>query len=127
MNAKTSRQNGPRGNFSQNYTLPNQHRTQGSKEVEFLNKVNIEQISKVGKVQIQKIDKIYKLFTEERLQRVLESWPFSRFFGKKIVGQANSRLVQICCKALSQGFVKRQLQLHANKMVKLEIEVRLVL
>lgn len=89
-------------------------------EGEYSEKVTNEQISKVLKIGMRTIDRIKKRFIEEGLEGALQRKPTSRTYEKKIDGDVEARLVQLCCSEPPSGYSKWSLRLLADKMVELE-------
>ena len=89
-------------------------------EGEYSEKVTNEQISKVLKIGMRTIDRIKKRFFEEGLEGVLERRPSSRLYEKKIDGEVEAKLVQLCCSEPPPGYAKWSLRLLADKMVELK-------
>lgn len=87
---------------------------------EYSEKVTNEQISKVLKIGMRTIDRIKKRFFEEGLEGVLERRPSSRLYEKKIDGEVEAKLVQLCCSEPPPGYAKWSLRLLADKMVELK-------
>lgn len=83
-------------------------------------KVTNEQISKVLKIGMRTIDRIKRRFIEEGLEGVLERKPTSRVYERKIDGDVEAKLVQLCCSEPPSGYSKWSLRLLADKMVELE-------
>jgi len=89
-------------------------------EGDYSDKVINEQISKVLKVGMRTIDRVKKRFIEEGMEGVLERKPTSRVYEKKIDGEVEAKLVQLCCSEPPPGYSKWSLRLLADKMVELE-------
>lgn len=85
----------------------------------YSDKVTNEQISKVLKIGMRTIDRIKKEFIEGGLERVLERKPSSRVYEKKVDGELEAKLVQLCCSEPPNGYAKWSLRLLADKMVEL--------
>jgi transposase len=83
-------------------------------------KVTNEQISKVLKVGMRTIDRVKKKFVDEGFEAVLERRPGTRVYERKIDGDVEAKLVQLCCSEPPPGFAKWSLRLLADKMVELE-------
>jgi|SRR5665811_2188445 len=83
-------------------------------------KVTNEQISKVLKVGMRTIDRVKKKFIEEGFEAVLERRPSTRTYERKIDGDAEAKLIQLCCSEPPTGFAKWTLRLLADKMVEWE-------
>ena len=88
-------------------------------EGEYAEKVTNEQISKILKIGMRTIDRIKKRFIEEGLEGVLERKPSTRIYEKKIDGEVEAKLVQLCCSEPPAGYAKWSLRLLADKMVEL--------
>ncbi len=86
---------------------------------EYSDKVTNEQISKVLKVSMRTIDRVKKKFIEGGLEAVLERKPSTRDYDIKIDGDAEAKLVKLCCSEPPKGFAKWSLRLLADKMVEL--------
>lgn len=86
---------------------------------EYSEKVTNEQISKILKVGMRTIDRVKKRFIEEGLEGVLERKPVSREYEKKMDGDLEAKLVQLCCSEPPAGYAKWSLRLLADKMVEL--------
>lgn len=89
-------------------------------EGEYSDKVTNEQISKVLKIGMRTIDRVKKRFIEGGLEGALERKPSSRVYDKKIDGDIEAKLVQLCCSDPPSGYAKWSLRLLADKMVELE-------
>ncbi len=89
-------------------------------EGEYAEKVTNEQISKVLKVGMRTIDRVKRRFMEEGLEAVLERKPSARIYEKKIDGEVEAKLVQLCCSEPPPGYAKWSLRLLADKMVELK-------
>jgi transposase len=89
-------------------------------EGKYSEKVTNEQISKVLKVGMRAIDRVKKKFAEEGLEAVLERRPTARVYEKKMDGDAEAKLITLCCSEPPKGFAKWSLRLLADKMVELK-------
>jgi transposase len=89
-------------------------------EGEYSEKVANKQISKILKIGMRTIDRVKKRFVEDGLEGVLERRPTSRVYEKKIDGDVEAKLVQLCCSDPPTGYSKWSLRLLADKMVELE-------
>jgi transposase len=83
-------------------------------------KVTNEQISTVLKVGMRTIDRIKKRFIEQGLEAALERRPTSRVYDRKMDGDAEAKLVTLCCGKPPKGYAKWSLRLLADKMVELK-------
>jgi transposase len=82
-------------------------------------KVTNEHISKVLKVGMRTIDRVKKRFMEEGMETVLERRPTQREYSAKIDGDAEAKLVTLCCSEPPKGYSRWSLRLLADKMVEL--------
>lgn len=89
-------------------------------EGDYSDKATNRQISKVLKVGMRTIDRVKKKFVEEGFEAVLERRSSTRVYEKKIDGDVEAKLVQLCCSEPPRGFAKWTLRLLADKMVELE-------
>jgi len=89
-------------------------------EGEYSQKVTNEQISQVLKVGIRTIDRVKKKFVEEGFEGVLERRPTQRVYDLKMDGEAEAKLVTLCCSDPPKGYAKWSLRLLADKMVELK-------
>lgn len=88
-------------------------------EGEYSDKVTNEQIGRVLKIGMRTIDRVKKKFIEEGFEAVLERRPSTRVYEKKIDGDVEAKLIQLCCSEPPPGFAKWSLRLLADKMVEL--------
>jgi transposase len=88
-------------------------------EGRYSDKITNEQISKVLKVGMRTIDRVKKRFIEEGLEAVLERRPTTRQYERAIDGEAEAKLVTLCCSEPPKGYAKWTLRLLADKMVEL--------
>lgn len=89
-------------------------------EGEHSEKVTNEQISKILKIGMRTIDRVKKRFVEEGLESVLERKPSERVYEKKIDGEVEAKLIQLCCSEPPPGYAKWSLRLLADKMAELK-------
>lgn len=87
---------------------------------EYSDKIPNEQICQVLKIGMRTIDRIKKRFVEDGLEGVLERRQSKRVYNKKIDGDTEAHLVQLCCSNPPKGYAKWSLRLLAEKMVELE-------
>jgi len=78
------------------------------------------EICKILKVGERTIDRIKKKFIDEGFERVLERRPSSQNYTKKMDGDTEAKLVQLCCSKPPKGYNKWSLRLLADKMVELK-------
>ena len=88
-------------------------------EGKYSNKVTNEQISTVLKVGMRTIDRVKKKFVEEGLEACLERGPTTRVYERKMDGDAEAKLITLCCSEPPTGYAKWSLRLLADKMVEL--------
>jgi transposase len=84
-----------------------------------LGKSTNEQISNVLKIGMRTIDRIKRKCVEEGLEKALERAKSSRIYEKKIDGDLEARIVQLCCSEPPKGFSKWSLRMLAEKVVEL--------
>jgi len=78
------------------------------------------EISKVLKIGMRTIDRIKQKFFEGGLERALERAATTRIYDKKVDGDLEAKLVQLCCSEPPVGYSKWTLRLLAEKAVELE-------
>lgn len=78
------------------------------------------EICKILKVGERTIDRVKKKFIDEGFESVLERRPSNQNYTKKVDGDIEAKLVQICCSQPPSGFAKWSLRLLADKMVELK-------
>ena len=78
------------------------------------------EICKILKVGERTIDRIKKKFIEEGFEGVLDRRPSGQNYLKKVDGDIEAKLVQLCCSEPPAGFSKWSLRLLADKMVELQ-------
>jgi transposase len=66
------------------------------------------------------IERVKKRFFEEGPQAVLERKPSRRIYERKVDGEVEAHLVQLCCSEPPEGRVRWTLRLLADKMVELK-------
>jgi transposase len=79
-----------------------------------------EDICKVLKISMRTVDRVKKRFLEDGLDSVLERKSTSRVYDKKIDGDTEAKLIQLCCSEPPKGFAKWSLRLLADKMIELD-------
>jgi hypothetical protein len=89
-------------------------------EGKFSEKIANDQISKVLKVGMRTIDRVKKRFIDEGFEAVLERRPTQRVYERKMDGDAEAKLIKLCCSEPPKGFAKWSLRLLADKMVELK-------
>jgi transposase len=78
-----------------------------------------EQISKVLKTGMRTIDRIKQRFMEGGLERALERSESTRVYDKKVDGDLEAKIVQLCCSEPPRGFSAWTLRMLADKVVEL--------
>lgn len=106
--------------FHSSYTFRTAYILLNCDEGHYSEKVTNEQISKILKIGMRTIDRVKKRFIEEGLESVLERKSSNRIYGKKIDGEVEAKLVQLCCSEPPPGYAKWSLRLLADKMVELK-------
>jgi hypothetical protein len=84
-----------------------------------LGKSSNAQICEVLKVGMRTIDRIKKKCVEGGIDRALERAESTRIYDKKIDGDAEAKLVALCCSSPPEGRTKWTVRLLADKMVEL--------
>lgn len=82
-------------------------------------KVTNEEIAKVLKIGMRTIDRVKRRFFEEGMEAALERKSTSRVYERKVDGDAEAKLVSLCCSDPPKGYAKWSLRLLADKMVEL--------
>lgn len=83
-------------------------------------KVGSEQLAKRLRVNSRTIERVKKRFCEEGWEAVLERKPSSRTYNRKVDGDVEAHLVQLCCSEPPVGRVRWTLHLLADKLVELK-------
>jgi len=86
---------------------------------EFSEKVINEQICKVLKIGMRTIDRIKKRFVEDGFSSCMERKPSNRVYERRVDGDVEAHLVQLCCSEPPDGFARWSLRLLSDKMVEL--------
>ena len=84
-----------------------------------LGKSTNEQIAKVLKIGMRTIDRIKQRCVEGGLERALERAESTRVYNKKVDGDLEAKIVQLCCSEPPKGFSKWALRMLADKVVEL--------
>jgi len=84
-----------------------------------LGKSTNEQIAKVLKIGMRTIDRIKKKCIEGGLESALERTESSRIYEKKVDGDLEAKIVQLCCSNPPEGFARWTLRLLSEKVVEL--------
>ena len=78
-----------------------------------------EQISNVLKIGMRTIDRIKQRCVEGGLERALERSEGTRIYDKKVDGDLEAKIVQLCCSEPPKGFARWTLRMLADKVVEL--------
>jgi len=84
-----------------------------------LGKSTNEQITKVLKIGMRTIDRIKQKCFEGGLDAALERCEGTRIYDKKVDGDLEAKIVQLCCSEPPKGFAKWTLRMLADKVVEL--------
>jgi transposase len=84
-----------------------------------LGKSTGEQIAKVLKMGMRTIDRIKQKCIESGLESGLERAESSRVYEKKVDGDLEAKIVQLCCSEPPEGFARWTLRLLSEKVVEL--------
>jgi len=84
-----------------------------------LGKSTNEQITKVLKIGMRTIDRIKHKCFEGGLDAALERSEGTRIYDKKVDGDLEAKIVQLCCSEPPKGFAKWTLRMLADKVVEL--------
>jgi transposase len=72
------------------------------------------------RVNSRTIERVKKRFCEAGWEAVLERKPSSRTYNRKVDGEVEAHLVQLCCSEPPKGRARWTLRLLADKMVELK-------
>jgi transposase len=78
------------------------------------------EICKILKIGERTIDRVKKKFIEEGFESVLERRPSNQNYTKKVDGDLEAKLVQLCCSKPPSGYAKWSVRLLADKAVELQ-------
>lgn len=84
-----------------------------------LGKSTNEQIAQVLKIGMRTIDRIKQKCIEGGLDKALERTEGSRVYERKVDGDLEAKIVQLCCSEPPEGFSKWSLRMLADKVVEL--------
>jgi hypothetical protein len=84
-----------------------------------LGKSTNEQIVKILKIGMRTIDRIKQKCVDGGIERALERAESKRIYAKKVDGDLESKIVQLCCSVPPEGFSRWTLRLLADKVVEL--------
>lgn len=83
-------------------------------------RVGNEQLAKMLRVNSRTIERVKKRFCEEGWEAVLQRKASSRTYNRKVDGEVEAHLVQLCCSEPPKGRARWTLRLLADKMVELK-------
>ena len=78
-----------------------------------------EQTAQVLKIGMRTIDRIKQKCVEGGIERALERAESERIYDKKVDGDLEAKIVQLCCSEPPQGFSRWTLRMLADKVVEL--------
>jgi len=84
-----------------------------------LGKSTNEQVCSVLKIGMRTIDRIKRKCVEGGVEHALERVESRRIYEKKVDGDLEAKIVQLCCSEPPQGFAKWTLRMLADKVVEL--------
>jgi hypothetical protein len=84
-----------------------------------LGKSTNEQICNVLKIGMRTIDRIKQKCIEGGLEQALERSESNRIYEKKVDGDLEAKIVQLCCSEPPKGFAKWTLRMLSDKVVEL--------
>jgi len=84
-----------------------------------LGKHTNEQIADFMKIGMRTIDRIKQRCVEGGLDRALDRAKSTRVYPRKVDGELEARIVQLCCSEPPKGFAKWTVRLLADKVVEL--------
>lgn len=85
----------------------------------FGQKVAGEQLARMLRVNTRTLERVKKRFCEEGWEAALERKVSSRIYERKVDGEVEAHLVQLCCSEPPKGRARWSLRLLADKMVEL--------
>jgi transposase len=102
------------------HTFRNAYILLNSDEGSYGQKVGNEQLAQMLRVNTRTIERVKKRFCEEGWEAVLERKASRRTYERKVDGEVEAHLVQLCCSEPPKGRVRWSLRLLADKMVELQ-------
>jgi transposase len=84
-----------------------------------LGKSTNEEVCSIMKIGMRTIDRIKQKCVEGGLENALERAESTRIYEKKVDGDLEARIVQLCCSDPPKGFAKWTLRMLADKVVEL--------
>jgi transposase len=85
-----------------------------------LGKNTHQKISNILKINMRTIERIKKKFVEGGMECALERAVSSRIYEKKVDGDLEAKMVQLCCSEPPEGRARWTVRLLAEKLVELE-------
>jgi transposase len=101
-------------------TLRNAYILLNCDEGRHASKVTDEQLARVLCVSERTIERVKKRFCEDGWEALLGRKPSRRIYERKVDGEAEAHLVQLCCSEPPEGRTRWTLRLLADKMVELK-------
>jgi transposase len=101
-------------------TFRNAYILLNSDEGAYGQKVGCEQLARMLRVNSRTIERVKKRFCEQVWEAVLERKPSSRTYNRKVDGEVEAHLVQLCCREPPKGRARWTLRLLADKMAELK-------
>lgn len=102
------------------YTFRNAYIVLNCDEGAYGHKVGNEQLAKMLRVNTRTIERVKKRFCEQGWEAVLERKASRRTYERKVDGEVEAHLVQLCCSEPPKGRARWSLRLLADKMVELK-------
>jgi transposase len=84
-----------------------------------LGKSTNEEVCSILKIGMRTIDRIKQKCVEGGIEKALERVESARIYEKKVDGDLEARIVQLCCSDPPQGFARWTLRMLADKVVEL--------
>jgi len=85
-----------------------------------LGKQTNEEICKVLKTGMRTIDRVKQKCVEGGVEKALERAETTRVYERKVDGDLEAKIVQLCCSKPPKGYAKWSLRLLADKLVELD-------
>lgn len=101
-------------------TLRNAYILLNCDEGRHASKVSDEQLACVLCVSARTVERVKKRFCEEGWEALLQRKPARRIYERKVDGEVEAHLVQLCCSEPPEGRTRWTLRLLADKMVELK-------
>lgn len=101
-------------------TLRNAYILLNCDEGKHASKVTDEQLARVLCISERTIERVKKRFCEEGWEALLQRKPARRIYERKVDGEVEAHLIQLCCSEPPEGRVRWTLRLLADKMVELK-------